>query len=160
MKQESALNAFFDHLEEYNGFLEKVVEEQNQKIEALLTHDTEVLERSVARQQAISMQMSVFEDRRLQLQAQAGLKGLTFTQIEERLGPGEGQRVRSCRTRMQDLVSQIRFLNDRAMRLVETNLQVLNLRMPLEERVEAQGYDGKGKQSQSSGVSSIFETKI
>lgn len=160
MEATQEYQSFIGFLEEYSAFLSTVVEAQNDKIEALLTHDVEVIEQSVTKQQAVAMQLKQYEETRMKRQKAAGLDGLSLGEIIERASGREQQRIRSAFGRMEDSINQIKFLNNKALQMVETNLHIINLTAPQDERLETQGYTEDGKQSAAQGKAPLFETKI
>ncbi|MBR5486083.1 MAG: flagellar export chaperone FlgN [Oscillospiraceae bacterium] len=156
----SAFNELLAFFTEYNVFLEKAVQAQNEKIEALLTHDVEIIEKSAAKQQAVGMQFAKYEERRQKLMDAAGVSGATFEQLVDFAQDEEKQKVRDLYHCMQDRINQIKFLNGKAMHLVETNLKVIDMELPVQERRTSRGYSGDGKTHSPKKGTSLFETKI
>ncbi len=156
----SAFNELLAFLDEYNVFLEKAVQAQNEKIEALLTHDVEIIEKSTAKQQAVGMQFAKYEERRQKFMDAAGVSGSTFEQLVDAAQGEDKQKLRDLHRIMQDRINQIKFLNGKAMHIVETNLKVIDMELPVQERRTSRGYSGDGKTHSQKKGSSLFETKI
>ena len=160
METTVTITEWLQYLEDYCRFLQDVAKTQNEKLEALLSHDIDAMEQSVAHQQAIDMQMKNYEEVRIKKQKQAGFAGKTLEEIAEALDAPQKQRIYDCRKKMQDAVSQIKYLNGKAMDVVETTLQVIDLAAPENMRAAAQGYTEKGKQDQGLPQHPIYENKI
>ena len=145
-----------DYLEEYAGFLENAIQAQNDKLEALLSHDVTIIESSVAAQQNLAIQMEQFEKGREKHQQEAGFADKTLTEIARELE--QARRILNCQGRMSKAVEQIKFLNSKAMRLVETNLQIVNMGAPPLDNLET--YTERAKKIASSSGQSIFQAKV
>lgn len=157
MNRTEKTDRFERFLQEYLEYLDGVVEEQNQKLAVLLTHDLEAIGRNVTRQQAITLEIKGHEERRAKLQQEAGFGEMTLGEIVEALDGEERQRFRHYHEGLRRAVEQIKFLNEKAMQLVETDLQIINMVMP-----ESQGYTEDGRQISGApgGGSSILDSKI
>lgn len=152
--------SYLEFLEGYISFLGEVAGAQEEKLEALLSHDVEVMEQSVAKQQATDLEMRQYEQRRVQAQKEAGFGELQMGAIIELLDGADKTRMRGCYDRIRQRVEQIRFLNDEAMRLVELDLRMIDQTLPLDQR-EYKGYTGTGQQSVTPAPkSAIFDSKI
>ena len=77
------LQEFIEYLGEYADFLESMIEEQNDKLEALLSHDIPTIERSVARQQVLTIRMDQLEQGREKRQQDMGFPEKTLREIAE-----------------------------------------------------------------------------
>ena len=157
VKEREDLQQFEDFLQDYRDFLTQVVEEQNEKLAILLTHDIDGIGQNVTRQQAINLEMKDYEYNRMQLQKAVGLGDKTLGEIVELLQGPQQQRFRQYHRDLQQAVEQIRFLNSKAMQMVETSLQVLDMAYP-----EARGYNEDGRQICASAVAAngILDSKI
>lgn len=151
------LNKFEKFLKGYRDFLSGVVEEQNQKLTILLTHDIEAIGRNATRQQAITLEIKGYEENRIQLQKEAGFGNKTLGEIVESLHGPQRQRFRQYHQELQQAVEQIKFLNSKAMQIVETNLQVISMITP-----ETQSYNEEGRQisGTATGSSVVLDSKI
>ncbi len=161
MMDSNKLQELIRHLNEYAAFLEGMVPAQNEKLEALLSHDVATIERSVAQQQNLSIQMEQFEQKREDLQKEAGFSGKTLREIAQAIGPADEEISRemlACHERMSQAVEQVKFLNRKAMHLVETNLQLSGVEMPAEDQTQI--YTERAKKIAGAAKPSIFETKI
>lgn len=157
----NALQQLLDFLEDYTCFLEKAIQAQKDKLEAVLTHEVTVLESSVAAQQNLAVQMEQYEKNREKFQFQAGFPNKTLTEIAQALEPdhpSEANKVLNCHSRMSKAVDQIKFLNSKAMHVVETSLNVLNLSAPSVNNLDA--YTERAKKIAGSSGQSIFQTKV
>ena len=133
-------------LAQYREFLDQMVEEQNEKLAVLLTHDLEAIEGNVAKQQALSLQMKNREEARLRLQQRAGFGEMTMEEIAGTLEGEDKQWFAECLAGMRRSIEQIKYLNGKAMQLVETDLAMIRLAQP-EDPSGVQGYTEKGRQT-------------
>lgn len=155
------LQEFIEFLGEYADFLESMIPEQNDKLEALLSHDVPTIERSVARQQVLSIRMEQMEQGREKRQQEIGFPEKTLKEIAESVrteSPEQAQKILDCHERMSRAVEQIKFLNEKAMHLVETNLQLVNMEVPAE--TQTQLYTERAKKIAGGANPSIYEKKI
>lgn len=152
---------FYGFMEEYAGFFEGLVQQEQEKLEALLSNELKDIEQSISAQQAATMRMEKYEKRRMELQNAAGFEELTFRQIIEKAQADQKAPLEALFTRVTQAVDQIKFYNEKSMELVRTNLQLLNDAVSPEKRQEAQSYQASGTQKESWGRGvSLFETKI
>lgn len=158
--QAAAQTQLLAFLKEYNVYLTEVLDAQNEKLEALLSHEVDLIEKSAVQQQAMTLKMQNLEENRAKLQQDAGWAGLTFRQIEEAAPADLQPGFRQCRGEMDRLLEQIQFLNSKAMHLVETNLKVIDLSQPPQGRAETQGYTEDGKQRETTDQASLLDSKI
>ena len=137
--ESNALQQMMDYLEEYAGFLENAIQAQ----------------------QNLAIQMEQFEKGREKHQQEAGFADKTLTEIArelEQTAPEQARRILNCQGRMSKAVEQIKFLNSKAMRLVETNLQIVNMGAPPLDNLET--YTERAKKIASSSGQSIFQAKV
>ena len=154
------LQEFIEYLGEYADFLESMIEEQNDKLEALLSHDIPTIERSVARQQVLTIRMDQLEQGREKRIYKKPMHPYTrfLLQAVPSMDPEQAQKILDCHERMSRAIEQIKFLNEKAMHLVETNLQLVNMEVPSE--TQTQLYTERAKKIAGSANSSIYEKKI
>lgn len=155
------LQELIAYLDEYAGFLEGMIPAQNEKLEALLSHDVATIERSVAQQQVQAIQMEKFEKGREERQEAAGFSDKALKEIAQIIRPEDeaaAEKMLACHERMSRAVEQIKFLNAKAMHMVETNLQIINLESSSE--VQSETYTERAKKIAGTAKQSIFQTKI
>ncbi len=147
-------------LEEYAQFLESMVESEKIKLESLLTNELKRIEQSVSSQQAVSMQIENFETRRQQLQKQAGFEHATLREIINQANPADQQKLSPIFDRMQRAAEEVKFLNEKSMKVVKTNLQLIRSVTPPNLQGNNRGYSQDGEKSDWGKSVSLFETKI
>ncbi len=159
--QGNPLEEYLDFLEEYGAFLGSVLDVQKRHLEALLTHDVTTIDQSTARQQAVVMRLKNFEEARIKKQAQAGLPGdLPLSELTGRIDGSSGQRMRRCLETLRSVTDQIRYFNEKIVQTAQTNLRVINLSVPIDQRKEAQRYTEGGKQTESQSATTFFGTEV
>jgi hypothetical protein len=152
---------YFSFMSEYAGFLEAMVDTEKEKLDALLSNQLKRIEHSVSCQQAVSMQIENYEKRRLQLQKQAGFGDITFHEMIERVDPEEQEKLKEIFGRMRKAAEEVKFLNEKSMKLVKANMQVLNSSVPSDLQANGPGYTQDGMQPEwNQNSKTLFETKI
>lgn len=160
MSNGTKISEFCCFLEEYAQFLESMVESEKIKLESLLTNELKRIEQSVSSQQAVSMQIENFETRRQQLQKQAGFEDATLREIINQANPADQQTLRPIFDRMQRAAEEVKFLNEKSMKVVKTNLQLLRSLTPPNIQGNNRGYLQDGEKPDWGKNVSLFETKI
>lgn len=160
MNNQTKFEEFCDFLDEYAQFLESMVQSEKTKLECLLTNELKRIEHSVSSQQAVSMRIENYEKRRQQMQIQAGFEHATLREIINQVDSEDQQKLRTIFARMQKAAQEVKFLNEKSMKIVQTNLQLLHTITPPEKQVSDQGYSQHGKQADWKNNGLLFETKI
>lgn len=120
----------FDFLREYVEYFEKVAGEEPAEHASLTTQDIGVIEHSMSRRQAIIKQIENWENRRVEIQAACGFAGLSFQELLGRLDGGERERFAALFERLGRAVSQVKFLNEKSMRVVRDQLDAIARAFP------------------------------
>lgn len=160
MYNQTTFKEFCCFLDEYAQFLESMVESEKSKLESLLTNELKRIEQSVSSQQAVSMKIENYEKRRQQMQSQAGFEHATLREIINQANEEDQQNLRTIFARMQKAAQEVKYLNEKSMKIVQTNLQLLHSITPPNKQVSDQGYSQDGKQADWGKNGSLFETKI
>lgn len=157
----AANEPFFGFLKEYADFLDTVVSEEKEKLEALLSFELKRIEQSISAGQAIAMQMDGYEKKRLALQRQAGLEGKTFRQIMEAADGESAAKLRNLFERIEHALLDIKFYSAKSMGLVKMGLQTTNQAVSSSGKSEPHGYTAFRTQTACAHNSAdSFETKI
>lgn len=152
---------FYNFMGEYANFLESLVETEKEKLDSLLSNQLKRIEHSVSSQQAAYMQIENYEKRRLLLQKEAGIGDLTFREILDRVALEEQEKMKEIFVRMQKAAEEVKFLNEKSMKLVKINMQTLNSTAPADLQSNGSGYTQDGMQPEwNQNSKALFETKI
>lgn len=109
----------------YAGYFEGLAEEEKDKLDALLSHDLQRMERSIAQQQAVEKKMEQLEELRESLQRAAGFEEMTGQQIIALLNGEERTELERAYKRLADAVSSVKFYNQKSMDVCKQNLQLI-----------------------------------
>lgn len=140
-----ATKDFIDFLENYCKLLQEMAALEDSLLEAVLSHETELIEQQLSHQQAASMKLQGYEEQRGRMQAKAGYpETYTLSQIAAELPGPDGERVRQCKRAMEDAVSQIRYTGDKISRMAQLNLRMMNVTVDGEGNKKAQRYTETG----------------
>lgn len=150
------LDKYRAFLEDYVCFLEKIAGSESEKYSAMISYDAKQLGRTVSNQQAMNMQLAKMEEQREQEQSRAGLEGLTFSQILQRLEGKDKEEFGGLFRRFERAVYEIKYFNGKSMAFAQEGLQALGR----EEEPNAAPYDSSGKHQEGSQGSPFFETTV
>ena len=79
------ITKFRAFMEGYVSFLEEMAAGEQEKYAAILSYDPKRMDKVVSRQQAMNMRLTQLEEQREKEQEEAGIAGLTFQQIQDRI---------------------------------------------------------------------------
>jgi len=113
----------YDFFGEYAAFMEDMESVQKEKLDSLLSRDLLRMERSIKSQQAYAMRLENIENRRIRVQEEAGLGGLTFSELISRAPEEKRRELSLLFDRVKRSVSNIKYLNDKASELASMNLR-------------------------------------
>lgn len=126
MPATTAQQDYFTFLEEYTQFLERMTEDESEKLAALSSRDLPRIEQSITVSQANAKRLENYELKRVEIQDKAGYGGCTFAQLLERTDPFEQDWLRQVFDRFERSVSEIRFRNDKSMAVARDNMLAIN----------------------------------
>lgn len=109
----------------YASYFEGLAEEEKDKLDALLSHDLQRMERSIAQQQAVEKKMEQLEELRESLQQAAGFGEMTCQQIIALLDGEEKSGLQEAYRRLTDAVASVKFYNQKSMDVCKQNLQLI-----------------------------------
>lgn len=151
---------FLTFVEEYTEFLERMTDDESEKLSALNSRDLERIERSIAVSQANAKRLENYEVKRISMQAKAGYEGMTFDQLIERADPMEQGWLRQLFARFERSVNEIRFRNDKSMAVARDNMLALDPEAALPAgKTPAQNPYAKIKK-EAGEQTNILETKV
>ncbi len=120
-------------LEFYNSFasyihaLECMLEGEQQKLDALYENNPESMEKALSISQANAMNLENLEKKRIQLQREADLEGLTFSEVIADADEEYSSILNRQFERAKQLLKQIKYLNSRSMNISTTNLKLIGV---------------------------------
>ncbi len=152
---------FYNFVQEYIVFLDQMIEAQKTQLEAVLSKQVKQVEKSVASLQTFLMKLDSMEKKRMELQEQAGYDDMTFRQIIETASDSQRQELQTLFEGMEKRVSDIAYYNSKSQEKVKLDLQVWNNSTAKgTPTTNAGGYTANKKHIDSTGKSSVFETKV
>lgn len=161
MENLTTYQQYFSFMSEYASFLEAMVDTEREKLDALLSNQLKRIEHSVSCQQAVSMQIENYEKRRLQLQTDAGFGDLPFHEMIEQVDSEEQEKLKKIFDRMRKAAEEVKFLNEKSMKLVKVNMQALSSAVPSDMQANSSGYTQDGVPPEwKQDRKTLFETKI
>ncbi len=150
------LDTYRTFLEGYTQFLEKMAGDEKEKYAAIISYDVKRINRVVSNQQALNMHLAKMEQQREEEQSKAGLAGLSFQQIMERLEGQERETFDKLFRRFEQALYEIKYFNGKSMSFAQEGLQLLGL----SDENNASPYDSSGKHLEGKQGVPFFETKI
>lgn len=146
-------------MREYADFLAAVLAQEEEKLTALLKADIEKLEHTLAMQQASQKQMENLERGRTRLMQENGAGDKTLAQFIETLPEEERRGMQTVLKRLRDTAQEIKYLNAKAMGIVQLNLK--NISFEEELAGEDAGYTQDRKHSENEKSNpAIFSAKV
>jgi hypothetical protein len=145
-------------LNEYAIFLEDMIKVEQEKLSALVTNDLVRIEHSITEQQATAKQFENMERKRLVIQADAGYQDRTFSEIIEAVELEKKDQLQTTFNRIQKAISQIKFLNNKAMDVVKTNVS-MQMSVSGQQAQQAYGYSKDQIETNSKHIS-LLEKKV
>ncbi len=156
---------YFAFIEEYTGFLERMLADEKSKLLALQSKSLAKIEQSIAVSQANAKQLENYEIKRMALQQKCGFGGLTFRKIIEGYPKDAQSPFWQMYDRFERSVGGIRFHNDKSMAVARDNMMDIDPSAVLPGAANAGG-SGQATnpyaklKRQQDAQSSILETKI
>lgn len=154
----SAKQEFYDFLIEYNAFLDQMSEAQKVQLEAVLSRQVNLVEKSIASLQTYLMKLDNMEKRRMELQAVAGFENMTFRQVIEALPNEEKHDFEKAFDEMEKKISDISYYNSKSQDKVKLDLKAMGSAATPEGVKSPAGVYTANKKSASS-PHSLFESK-
>lgn len=156
------LKELIEFMEEYAEFFDKMVDVEEEKLNAILSYNLKELEKSVASQQSIQLYLERMEKKREAVQERANLTGKTISQIISLAENSEKDALQEIFERIQESVEDVRYLNSISMDKVKENLNILKdlggKELPDTAKTYGPGFLKKAESWKSSGIS--FQKKI
>lgn len=133
--------AFFD---EYICHYKNLLSFENDKISLLATDKIELLNKSLANEQALCMKGESFEQRRLKMMKSQGIEGLTFSKIIDNAPDEYKRKLTDQFSDLSRYIVQVKKLNQQAMSVVNGKLSAIAKRA---EAVQGETYDEHGEKN-------------
>lgn len=148
---------FQTFLQSYVDFLEEMARGEGDKYAAMLTYDHKQMDKIVSQQQAMNMRLGQLEEQREKEQEAAGLGGLSFREILDRLDGAERESFRELSGRFERAILEIKYFNEKSLAFARDGMKLLGVK----GEAEAAPYTPTGK-AKPAGVTgaSVFEAKI
>lgn len=146
-------------LEEYAAFFEQYARREEEKLAALKSNKLDRIEKTLANEQAVVMEMGNLEKRRAALLEAAGLEGKTFREIADLLPGEESGRCTAAQERMEAAIASVREGNRQCMEVAREKMAILAKVLPESEQ-PAQTYSPYQKKAPGAGKDPLFQSKI
>ncbi len=117
---------YFAFMGEYSTFLQKMLQDEQNKLSALQSKELANIEQSIVVSQANAKKLENYEAKRLTLQSKAGYGELTFREILDRQENEESRVLRPIYDSFERNVREIRFFNNKSMAVAKDNMQSIN----------------------------------
>lgn len=161
--QQKELESFLVFLQRYNSFLLKMAQDEDEKLQALVSGQLTRIEHALSTAQANAKQIENLEVKRMELQEQAGVEGMTFSQIlallpEELRAEGE-----ALFAQFEKHLNDVKFRNGKSMDYARAHLQAIHPEAMKESTVSGSGSvagNAYAKMANLDERSSMLETKI
>ena len=147
-------------MQEYIEFLDQMIVLQKKQLEAVLSKQVTVVEKSIASLQTFLLRLEGMEKKRMELQAQAGYGDMTFQQIIAQAPQVQKAELKELFENMEKKISDIGFYNEKSQEKVKLDLKQWGSQTGNQTATTyAAGYAANKKQMNAGHKSSLFETK-
>ena len=119
---EQQATALLGFLEQYAAFLNTMVQNEKEKLAALLSDSLPRIEHAILTAQADTKQMDSLEKKRLALQEKLGCGGYTLRQLADATPLSLRARMDVLCSEVRANVDDIRYHNDKSMNVARTNV--------------------------------------
>lgn len=124
MTTSEKLEIFYDFLDEYTEFFDRMEQFEQQKLRTILSGGLDELDHVLAVSQANAKQLDNLERRRISLQQEAGFGSLSMGQLAEQAQAERAAKLKSQMNKLSRSLSNIRFYNSKSMEMAEFNLRM------------------------------------
>lgn len=124
MTTSEKLEIFYDFLDEYTEFFDRMEQFEQQKLRTILSGGVDELDHVLAVSQANAKQLDNLERRRISLQQEAGFGSLSMGQLAEQAQAERAAKLKSQMNKLSRSLSNIRFYNSKSMEMAEFNLRM------------------------------------
>lgn len=150
------IKRFQTFMEGYVQFLEEMAAGEADKYAAILSYDPKRMDKVVARQQAMNMRLGQLEEQREKEQEAAGIGGLSFQQIIDRLEGKPKEDFQQLADRFFKAVREIKYFNEKSMSFVQDGLKM----MGADQQAPKAPYNHSGKSDPNGSGVSLFDSQI
>ncbi len=126
MPNQEAISQFIAFMEEYVVFIEKMIDDESEKLLALQTRDLDAIEHSISVSLANAKQMENYEQTRQKLMQSAGFNGLTFNEVIKEVPAKDATACKVLLSRFEKAVQEIQFRNEKSALVAQDNLAEIN----------------------------------
>jgi hypothetical protein len=156
LKDFGELISFFH---EYEKFFSEFKSAEMDKLQAVTSWDLKGIEKSISVQQANQKRMENLESKRQSIQKAFGMEGLTFKEIIGKSTDEYKQELEALFSKTQAHINEIKFLNDKSMNVVASNIETIGKKLP-EEETNPVAREYKAANKDSRWMSHRLEIKI
>ncbi len=128
-------------LKEYVVFFEEINRQQQEKLKVLTEGELKLVEEAIVIQQASDKQLQYMEQQRLALFRELGIEGKTFKEVISEAEGEEKKELEILYKKLEGDISNIRYLNQKAMKIAESALAKIGVKVPVvTENGKIKGY--------------------
>lgn len=164
MVTESQATELINFFQKYTSALHTMVQDEKEKLNALVSNSLPRIEHAISVAQANTKQIENLEAKRLALQDSVACSDLTFSQLLEEIPDTYKDSMASLFRQIQNYVDQIKFTNNKSVKIARTNIIQLNpdalIPQPNSESVQTTNPYETVRNLQSASSATIFKAKI
>lgn len=156
MKNVDKAIEYYEFLNRYTEFFGEMESFEQHKLSVLMSGNLREMEHAMSVAQANAKQLENLENRRIALQQEAGLGGLTLRELAARAGGRRGEILARQLNQLNSYIANISFYNSKSMKIAEDNLKRFS--HVTEGHTETVNYGSVHDKPQNTGPS-MLETK-
>lgn len=160
--QEQGFVDLLGFLRQYDTFLAKMLTDEEEKLQALVSASLPRIEHALSAAQANAKQMANMEARREDLQMRAGVPALSFTELLDLFPQELQEQAQAVFTSFSGKLDAIKFRNEKSMDFARASMRTVNLDAMPDDAPPAAKAAGNAyaKASVLKDAQSMLETKI
>lgn len=145
---------FHDFLLQYISFFDDMVEIQKEQLAAVLSEDLARVDKSASNLQVFLKKLNSMEQKRIDLQNEAGYGSMTFKEIIVALPQEEQEEYSAIFDKLGKRISEVVFYNNKAQEKVKSDLRTMG-----NNENSPSVYNAKKEQSAADGVHGLLNAK-
>lgn len=146
-------------MREYADFLVLVQEQEKDKLSAVLKADLELLEHTLANQQATQKKMENLEQRRIALMQAMGMPDKTLAEFIALLPAEEKKSMNEVLERLRSTAQEVQYMNRKSLDVVEMNLKSISFAEEMAGNELGYNQDRKHTETEKTDAA-LFSAKV
>ena len=119
----NSFETYYDFMDKYEKFYKKVRDEEENKLNTLLSNDIKKIEAVLFSYQKYVTEIQHYEEKRIELCEKLGFKGTSFADIIENFDGEERKKLTEQKQRLENLVNNVSYMNKKSLEIADIQLK-------------------------------------